>query len=145
MNFFISELFVFALVKCIFCFSFPWFRKCTDNKTCFFITFTALFLTINSYFTFFDHLNNTFETTLSCALVIVWNYYVNYQMTHAGSRTTVTSKLELFVTISDRFLNNCHKDLHLRCCRRPRSNTDYRHFLFAELDFNQFEANSPFI
>ena len=34
-------------------------------------------------------------------------------MTQMGSRVTVTS-LELFLTIFDRFFNNCHKDLHLR-------------------------------
>ena len=30
------SLFAFALVRCIFCFSFPWIQKLTNNKTCFF-------------------------------------------------------------------------------------------------------------
>ena len=64
------------------------------------MTFAALFSTIHSYSRFFlEHLNSTFATTLSCTLLGAWNYYVNYQMTQTGSRTTVTSKLELFVTI----------------------------------------------
>ena len=41
-------------------------------------------------------MNNTFETTLSC-------YNVDYQMTQTGSRTTVTSKMELFATNFDSF------------------------------------------
>ena len=41
-------------------------------------------------------MNNTFEITLSC-------YNVDYQMTQIGSRTTVTSKMELFATNFDSF------------------------------------------
>ena len=68
------------------------------------IAFAVLFLTIHNYFFFFlEHLNNTFETTLSCTLVVTWNYYVEYQTTQTGFRTTVTSKTELFVTVFDSF------------------------------------------
>ena len=47
---------------------------------------------------FLELLNNTFETTLSCTLVVAKNYYVDYQTTQTGPRTTVTCKIELFVT-----------------------------------------------
>ena len=59
----------------------------------------SLFIIISNLF--LDHLNNTFETTLSCTLVVARNYYVYYQSTQAGSRPIVTSKMELFVTIFD--------------------------------------------
>ena len=77
-------------------------------------------------------MNNKVETTLSCALVVAKNSYVDYQTTQTGSRTTVTSKMELLVTIFD---------LHLRRCKRPRSDSHYRHFCSAELDVNESEAN----
>ena len=59
----------------------------------------SLFIIISNLF--LDHLNNTFETTLSCTLVVARNYYVDYQSTQAGSRPIVTSKMELFVTTFD--------------------------------------------
>ena len=59
----------------------------------------SLFIIISNLF--LDHLNNTFETTLSCTLVVARNYYVDYQSTQAGSRPIVTSKMELFVTNFD--------------------------------------------
>ena len=94
------------MVKCLFCFFFPWNRKCTGNKTCFFITFAVAFLTIHNYLSFFvKHLNNTFETILSCTLVIAWNYYVDYQTAQTGLRTSVTSKMMLFMTIFDSFFS----------------------------------------
>ena len=46
--------------------------------------------------------NTTFETTLSCTLIVAWNN-VDYQTLQTRSRTTVTSKMELFVTIFDNF------------------------------------------
>ena len=68
------------------------------------ITFSVLLVTIHNYFSFFlEHLNNKFETTLRCTLVVVWNYYYDYQMTQTGSRTTVKSKMELSVSIFDNF------------------------------------------
>lgn len=67
-------------------------------------TFTVLFLTIRTYFSFFmEHLNDTFEITLSCTLAVGWNYYVKYQTTQTGSRTTVTAKMELILVIFHSF------------------------------------------
>ena len=39
-------------------------------------------------------MNNTFETTWSCTLVVIWNYYVDHQTIQTGSKTTVTSKMD---------------------------------------------------
>ena len=135
------SLFVFTLIKCIFCFSFPSIQERTIKLVFPKITFAVLFLIILNYFSFFP--GATFETTLSCTLVVTWNYFVDYQAIQIGSRTTVTSKMERFVSFLWQlpFFNNCHKDLHLRCCKRPQSHSYNRHFPFAELDLNQFDRS----
>ena len=99
------SLLVFALVECTFYFSFLWIWKGTGNKIFSSkITYAVLFLTIQNYFLIFlEHLNITFETTLSWTLVAAWRFYVDYQTTQTGSRSNVTSKMELFVTIFDSF------------------------------------------
>ena len=66
------------------------------------IKFAALFLIIHNSHFFLKHLNNIFETTLSCTLVITWNY-VHCQTTQTGSRITVAFMMELFVSIFDSF------------------------------------------
>lgn len=48
-------------------------------------------------------MSNTFEITLSYTVAVVWDYYVDYQATQTKSSTTVTYKVELFVTIIDSF------------------------------------------
>ena len=96
------SLFVFTSVKCIFCFSFPWIRKPADNKTCFFKNYVcrSLFSYSQLFLVFFlERLNIKFATTLNYTVVASWNYHVDYQTTQRGSRTTATSKMELFVTI----------------------------------------------
>ena len=74
--------------------------KPIDNETFFFITFSGSILNYSQLFLIFfpEHLNNTFQTTLSCTLVVAWSYYVDYQTTQTG---TLTSKMELFVIIFD--------------------------------------------
>ena len=62
------------------------------------LTFYFKLFIITFHF-FLEYLNNTFETTLSCTLVVAWNYYVDYQTTQTEPRTNVTSKMEIFVTI----------------------------------------------
>ena len=91
------SFFVFALVKCIFCFSFSWIRKRTDNKTnCFFKNY--IYRSIFSYSLLF----RVFSESLSCNQ-LSHETYIDYQRTQTGSRTTVTSKMELFVNIFDTF------------------------------------------
>ena len=98
------------------------------------------------YHFFLEHLNNTFETTLSCALVVEWNYYVDYQTTQTWSRTTATYKMELFRTIFWQFpfFNKFNKDLQLRCCKHLLSDSHYRHFHFAGLDQSWIRVWSQF-
>ena len=135
-----------------------WTRKRIGNKTCFFKNYIChSIITIHNCFSFFLwHLNNTFETTLSCALVITWNiifcdftssYYGDYQTTQTGSRTTAISKMELYVTIFDSFhsLTIVINTPHLRFYRRPRSDYHYKYFCFAGRDLDQFKANFFFI
>ena len=78
------------------------YLKPIDNKTFFFITFSGSILNYSQLFLIFfpEHLNNTFQTILSCTLVVAWSYYVDYQTTQTG---TLTSKMELFVIIFDSF------------------------------------------
>ena len=52
-----------------------------------------------------------------------------------------TSQMDLFLIWQLPFFKNLYKDLHLRCCKRPWSDSHYRHFCFAQLDLHQFEAN----
>ena len=52
-----------------------------------------------------------------------------------------TSQMDLFLIWQLPFFKNFYKDLHLRCCKRPWSDSHYRHFCFAQLDLHQFEAN----
>ena len=52
-----------------------------------------------------------------------------------------TSKMELFLIWQLPCFKIFYKDLHLRCWKRPWSVSHYRHFCFAQLDLNQFEAN----
>ena len=94
-----GPFFVFALVKCIFCFSFSWIQKRTDNKTnCFFKNYIwcSIFNYSLNYFAFFS------AESLSCNQ-LSHETYIDYQTTQTGSRTTVTSKMELFVNIFDTF------------------------------------------
>ena len=59
--------------KMYFFFSFPWIRKRSVKLVSPKIRFAVLFLTIHNYFAFFlEHLNNLFEITLSCILVVAW-------------------------------------------------------------------------
>ena len=106
------SLLLFALVKCVCCFSFPWFRKRINNENFFFLkfTFAVLFETINNFFSFsLDHLSNNFQTSLSSTVDVAWNYYkvpwnnYYYHMTQMGLRTPVTCKMELFGTIFNSF------------------------------------------
>ena len=86
---------------------------------------------------FLEHLNNIVEATLSCTLLVAWNYCVYYQTTQTGFNIY----LDLFLIWQLPFFKNFYKDLHLRCCKRPSSDSHYRHFCFAQLDLHQFEAN----
>ena len=102
------------------------------NKTCFFKNY--IFRSIFNYsqlflsFFFLVHLKNTFKTTLS-------------------SRTTVTSKMEHFVAISEsfHFLATFTKSsvLDVEGVIDPTLITDI--FRFTELDLNQSEINSSWI
>ena len=80
------------------------------------------------------HLNNKSETTLIWTVVVA----VDYQTTQTGSRTTVTSKMELFVAIFDSF--------HSLTIGTKSSVLDFADILdptltsLAELDLNQFKA-----
>ena len=88
---------------------------------------------------FLEHLIITFETILSCALVVTW-YYVDDQTTQIGSRTTVTSKMELFVIIFDslRSLKIVTKITIL-----DAEASSIRVIRFLGLSLNQFNAISP--
>ena len=105
------SLFLFALVKCVYCFSFPWIWKRINNKNFFLkFTFAVLFANVYNFFSFsFDHLNNKFQTFLSSSLDVAWNYYkipwnnYYYHTTQMGLRTPVTCKMELFGTIFNSF------------------------------------------
>lgn len=52
------------------------------------------------------------------------------------SKTVRTPKLELFVTIANRFqpLTNCHKQLHLRYCSSSRFSSE--HYYLVLLSFS---------
>ena len=90
------SFFVFALVKCIFCFSF--FRKRTDNKTnCVFKNYICR--SIFNYSLLFRIFS---AESLHCNQ-LSHETYIDYQTTQTGSRTTVTSKMGLFVNIFDIF------------------------------------------
>ena len=101
------------------------------------------------YHFFLEHLNNTFETTLSYALVVEWNYYVNYQTTQTWSRSNAVYKMELFRTIFDSFhsLTNFTKISNLDAASifYPTLITD----IFTSQDWiragSEFEANFVFI
>ena len=73
---------------------------------------------------------------MSCTLAVARNYYLDLSNDSNRIRTTVTSKMEQFLTLFDSFhsLTFVARDLHLRNCRRLRSDSHYRHFHFAELD-----------
>ena len=89
------SFFVFALAKCIFRFSFSWIQKLTDNKTnCFFKNYICRSI--------FNYLFAFFLQSLSCNQ-LSHETYTDYQTTQMGSRTTVTSNMELFVNIFDTF------------------------------------------
>ena len=106
------SFFVFALVICIFCFSFSWIQKRTDNKTnCFFKNYIC-----RSIFNYFLLFRIFFCRVLSCNQLL-HETYIDYQTIQTGSRITVTSKMGFFVNIVDtfgRFFYNCHKEIHLR-------------------------------
>ena len=91
------SFFVFALVKCIFCFSFSWIWKHKDNKTNGFFK-NYIWRSIFKYSLLFC----IFSESLSCNQ-LSHETYIDYQTTQTGSRTTVTSKMELFVNIFDTF------------------------------------------
>ena len=57
---------------------------------------------IITFLSFLEHFSNTFETTLTCTLVVPWTF-IYYHRTQTGSITTVTSKMEHFRTIFDSF------------------------------------------
>ena len=61
-----------------------------------------------------------------------------YQTTQAGSRATVTSKMEIFVIRA--FLTIATEISILDVKGVPESDFHYRHFRFTELDLNHFEA-----
>ena len=85
-------------------------------------TFGVLFLTTLYYF-----------ESLSCNQLL-YETYIDYQTTQTGSRTTVTSKMELFVNIFDTF--------HFLIIVTKSSILDGDcHFRLAKLDLNQFEGN----
>ena len=94
------SLFVFALVKCISCFSFLCIWNRTNNKNSFFKHYICLynFNYLESFLFFLEHLTNKFETTLGCTLTVAWNW-----RSQTGSRTPATSKMEFFVTIVNSF------------------------------------------
>ena len=91
------SFFVFALVKCIFCFPFTWIRKRTDNKTsCFFKNY--IWRSTFNYSLLFRIFFCSLWAAVNCRMK-----HIDYQTTQTGSRTTVTSKIELFVNIFDTF------------------------------------------
>ena len=86
---------VFALIKCIFCFSFSWTRKRTENETnCFFKNY--IWRSIFNYSLLFS----IFSEPLGCNQ-LSHGTYIDYQTTQTGSRSTATSKMELFANIFD--------------------------------------------
>ena len=86
--------FVFALVKCIFCFSVFWIQKSADNKiNCF--SKNCIWCSIFNYSLLF----RIFSEPQSA---VAWNLYW-LSTTQTGSRTTVKSKMELFVNIFGTF------------------------------------------
>ena len=90
------SFFVFALVKCVFCFSFSWIWKRADNKTnCFFKNY--IWHSILNY-------SLLFRIILSLSYnQMPHETYIDYQTTQTRSRITVTSKMELFANIFDTF------------------------------------------
>ena len=101
----------------------------------------VLFLTIHNYFSFYlEHLN-TYETTFSCILVI--ETYVDIRWPKRDTGPLKHIRWRSLTIFEFPFFNNCHKELQLRSCRHPTSDSHYRHFHFAELGLNQFEANFP--
>ena len=93
-----SILLVIRIGETHFYFFFLWIRKRTYNKILFFQNYIYRFILNHSYFfiILLKHLNNTFETTLIWTVVVA----VDYQTAQIGSRTTVTSKMELFATLA---------------------------------------------
>ena len=89
------SFFVFALVKCIFCFSFSWIWKHKDNKTNGFFK-NYIWRSIFKYSLLFC----IFSESLSCNQ-LSHETYIDYQTTPTGSRTTVIPKMEFFVNIFD--------------------------------------------
>ena len=66
------------------------------------ITFAGSTFNLYNHFLFFlEHLNNSFEACLSCAIGVAWNYPVDYQTSQTGSRTPKRSQIELYVTTAN--------------------------------------------
>ena len=96
-NFVIRICTAFIFVFYSICTPFALARRLINNKNC-------LLVTIHSHFLFFlEYLSNTYEATLSCFLGVTWNYSADYQTAEIGSRTIITSKMKLFVTLVHSF------------------------------------------
>ena len=86
------SFFIFALVKCIFCFSF--FRKRTDNKTnCFFKNYICR--SIFNYSLLFRIFFCSLWAAISCRMKLI--------LIIRRLKRDLTSKMELFVNIFDTF------------------------------------------
>ena len=97
------SFFVFALVKCIFCFSFSWIRKRTDNKTnCFFKNYICR--SIFNYSLLFRIFFCSLWAAISCRMKLI--------LIIRRLKRDLTTLCKYFWHLP--FFDNFHKELHLR-------------------------------